>query len=120
MNHLKRIDRLAVGSRVAMVAMTLCLIQATTSAQELPRATPEVQSLLDAAQNVRDDNPSRAEKTLKSVEKALDRARTSRDKRGEVDALRAKGNIRAALGKPDEALSLYKESQGIAEQYGDT
>src|SRR5205823_566160 len=100
-------------------ALFFCLTPARVKAQVTPRGTPAVQALLDAARKELDAKPQRVKEASMSAEEALVQARAKGDRCGEVDALRAKGNIQAALGKTEEALSLYKDSQGIAEKYGD-
>src|SRR5262245_40865736 len=115
MNYLVRVKNCAITHRVAMAAMFLCLIASGVTAQDPPRATPEVRSILDSVNEALYAKTPRYDEAVALAEKALVRARATGDQRGEVDALFAKGAVQAIRGRSEEALSLYQDALSLAE-----
>jgi CHAT domain-containing protein/tetratricopeptide (TPR) repeat protein len=108
----------SLAAAIAILPMAT-LSQTLAAAQVEPKASPEVQSLLDAARSALEAKPPRTGEAMPLAEKAFALARTNGDRRGEVDAVRAEGSVQAVLGKPEAAQALYVESQRLAKGYGD-
>ena len=85
--------------------------------QDVLKATPEVQALLDPARQALLTGKRDQAATL--YEHALAKARELKDRKGEGDALRGRGTVYSSIGQPQKALEFLNLALPIYRAIGD-
>ncbi len=102
-----------------LLLLTLAVVApARSNAQNpVPKPSPEVQALLDKANQAR--AASRSEEALRLYTEALEKSRTLHDTAGEASTLFSIGSVYHVTGQPQKALESYQQALPLFRQAGD-